>query len=172
MKEYKAIFVGFLVTLVLLMLTLFIHASSGTRQQEGAFHLFANFSKSDGIMNGAEVRIAGIPVGKVVSQRLVDGYRVQIEMAFDKPIDLPADTSVLIETDGLLGAKHLELLPGAEEDMLTSGETLGYTQDALILGELLDKVNAFMRDKKEREAAERATLAAAAAPTPDDASQE
>ncbi len=152
MKEYKAIFVGFLVTCVLLVLTLFIHAASGVRQQHAAFHLFADFAKSDGIMNGADVRVAGIRVGEVVAQRLVGGYRVQIEMAFDRPIELPTDTSVLIETDGLLGAKHLELLPGAEEEMLVSGETLGYTQDALILGELLDKVNAFMREKKEREA--------------------
>ena len=37
--------------------------------------------------------------------------------------------------------------------MLNSGDTIEYTQDSLILSELLEKVNMYMKDKKEKEAA-------------------
>ena len=66
-------------------------------------------------------------------------------------MSIPVDSSVIIETDGLLGAKHIEIVPGADEELCVSGGELEYTQDALILSELMDKVNAYMREKKKKE---------------------
>ena len=71
-------------------------------------------------------------------------------MSFDRPIELSVDSSVTIETDGLLGAKHIEIVPGGDEEMLESGDDVSYTQDALILSELMDKVMAYMREKKNK----------------------
>ena len=33
-------------------------------------------------------------------------------MVFDRPMDIPVDSSVRIETDGIMGTKHIEILPG------------------------------------------------------------
>ena len=108
-------------------------------------------------MSGSEVRLAGIKVGQIGQQSLAaNGYQVVVQMVFDRPMDIPVDSSVRIETDGIMGTKHIEILPGGEEDNMQSGEMFGYAQDALILGELLDKVNAFMREKKQAAANESA----------------
>ena len=100
-------------------------------------------------MNGADVRIAGIKVGEVEGQKLGNGYQVLVKLGFDKKIALSVDSSAVIETDGLLGSKYLEIVPGADEEMLESGDEIAYTQDAVILTELMDKVNAYMREKKQ-----------------------
>ncbi len=137
-------------TLILLLggLLAFVNQKSAIDKDEDDFVLYAHFSKADGLMNGADVRVAGIKVGRLVEQTLSNGYQVRAKMAFTKPIELSTDSSVIIETDGLLGSKYLELMPGGDDEILVSGDEVAYSQDALILTELLDKVNAYMREKK------------------------
>ncbi len=161
MRRNKELAVGVILVILLGFLLSFVHVRSGQDKMAGRFMLYANFSKSDGLMNGADVRLAGMKVGQVAGQNLSNGYQVRTILAFDTKMDIPIDSSVMIETDGLLGSKHIEILPGGDEELMTSGDTFAYTQDALILGELLDKVNRFMQEKKDKEAAEKEALKAA-----------
>ena len=147
--ENKEIIAGTVLVVLLGGLLGFVHAKSAVENDARAFYLYAPFSKADGLMNGADVRIAGIKVGEVEGQKLGNGYQVLVKLGFDKKIELSVDTSVVIETDGLLGSKYLEIVPGADEEMLESGDEIAYTQDAVILTELMDKVNAYMREKKQ-----------------------
>ncbi len=147
--ENKEIIAGTVLVVLLGGLLGFVHAKSAVENDERAFYLYAPFSKADGLMNGADVRIAGIKVGEVEGQKLGNGYQVLVKLGFDKKIALSVDSSAVIETDGLLGSKYLEIVPGADEEMLESGDEIAYTQDAVILTELMDKVNAYMREKKQ-----------------------
>ncbi len=149
--ENKEIFAGVILVLLLGVCLLFAHAKSVHEKKESAFVLYAPFNQSDGLMNGADVRIAGIKVGRVVDQTLNNNYQVLVKMEFFKPMEISTDSSVIIETDGLLGSKHLEIVPGADEALCASGDELEYTQDALVLTQLMDKVNAYMREKKKKE---------------------
>lgn len=150
-QETKEIIAGVLLTVLLVSLLLFVHSKSALKRETTQFVLNAYFTKADGLMNGADVRLAGLKVGKVTAQSLNGNYAVKVQMSFDKPIELSTDSSVSIETDGLLGTKHIELVPGADEEMLQSGEDILYTQDALILSELMEKVTSYMREKKKEE---------------------
>ncbi len=149
--ENREIMAGTLLVVLLGCLLLFVHSKSAVRKDEKGFYLYAPFTKADGLMNGADVRVAGIKIGQVEGQSLGEGYRVLVKIGFDKPIELSVDSSAIIETDGLLGSKYLEIIPGADEELLESGDEISYTQDALILTELMDKVNAYMREKKQVE---------------------
>ncbi len=145
----KKTLLGFLLILFLGIWLVFAHQGSVSEKKTSNFILYAEFGKADGLMNGAEVRLAGMPVGYVSEQVFASNFQVRITLSFDKKFDIPADSSVTIETDGLLGAKHVELTPGADEEMLQSGDTLAYTQDVLLLDELLNKLNTYMAKKKE-----------------------
>ncbi len=147
--ENKKLLAGTVLVLLLGGLLAFVNQKSTIDKDEDGFVLYARFAKADGLMTGADVRVAGIKVGRLVEQTLNNGYQVRAKMAFPKPVELSADSSVIIETDGLLGSKYLELMPGGDEELLVSGDELAYSQDALILSELLDKVNAYMREKKK-----------------------
>ena len=149
MSDTKKTFIGFVFVVLLGFVLFHLHAKSGLRQSETDFVLYASFDKCDGLMNGADVRLAGLKIGHVVSQSFTDGYRIQVELALDKKYDLPVDSSVTIETDGILGSKHIEIAPGADEEMLENGDTFGYTQDVLILNDLLEKMTSYLRSKKE-----------------------
>ena len=166
MNINKEIAVGAALTLILGILLSSVHNKSVRQEAGRRFTLNATFSKADGLLPSSEVRLAGIRVGQIGQQKLADnGYQVVVQLVFDKPLDIPADSSVSIETDGIMGAKHIEILPGGDEELLKSGEQFSYTQDSLILNELLDKVNLYMKDKKDKEAA--AKKAAEAVPEPE-----
>lgn len=149
--ENKEILAGVFLVLLLGICVMFLHARSVLNKKEAAFVLYAPFHQSDGLMNGAEVRIAGLKVGRVVEQTLNKNYQVIVKMEFFKPVEISIDSSVAIETDGLMGAKYLEIVPGGDEEMLKAGDEFEYTQDALILTELMEKVNAYMQAKKDKE---------------------
>ncbi|MBR4931736.1 MAG: MCE family protein [Alphaproteobacteria bacterium] len=148
-SENRSIIAGALLVAVLIVLLGFVHSRAAMDKDKDGFVLYAPFTKADGLMNGADVRIAGIKVGRVLDQMLGEGYQVRVKIGFFEPIKISDDSSAIIETDGLLGSKYLEIIPGGTEDMLSSGDEILYTQDALILSELMDKVNAYMREKKQ-----------------------
>ena len=149
MNDVKKTLIGFVFVVLLGGVLLALHSQSGTKQSGTDFLLYASFDKCDGLMNGADVRLAGLNIGHVVSQRFTSGYRIKVELALDKKYQLPIDSSVSIETDGILGAKHIEIVPGGDEEMMESGDTFGYTQDVLILNDLLEKMTSYLRSKKE-----------------------
>lgn len=149
--ENKEICAGIILVALLMICLSFVHARAVLDKKGTDFVLYAPFKQSDGLMVGADVRMAGIKVGRVVDQTLNKNYQVLIKMEFFKPIQVSVDSSVIIETDGLLGSKHIEIVPGADETFCVSGDELEYTQDALILSDLMDKVNAYMREKKKKE---------------------
>ena len=149
--ENKEIFAGVLLVLLLAVCVMCLHARSALEKKETAFVLYAPFHQTDGLMNGADVRVAGLKVGRVVEQSLNENYQVIVKMEIIEPLEISIDSSVSIETDGLMGAKYLEIVPGADEEMCSSGYELEYTQDALILTDLMEKVNAYMVAKKEKE---------------------
>ncbi|MBQ7413774.1 MAG: MCE family protein [Alphaproteobacteria bacterium] len=152
MKMNKEITVGVLLTALLAGILTVVHNRSVHHHSPNSFVLSATFTKADGLMPNGEVRLAGIQVGQIGKQFLADnGYQVRVELVFDHPMDIPVDSSVSIETDGIMGAKHIEILPGGDEEMMQNGDSFSYTQDSLILNELLDKVNAFMKEKKSKE---------------------
>ena len=58
----------------------------------------------------------------------------------DGDVKIPKDSSAAIHTDGLFGSKFISLGPGAEEALLKDGDTITFTQDAVVVSELLDLI--------------------------------
>lgn len=148
--KWQKILVGFLLICLLGVWLAWAHSSSIKQQKKQDFILYAYFSKTDGLNVGAPVRLSGLPIGRVFAMAFGEDYLVRATLAFDKRFDLPIDTSVSIETDGIFGSKHIELIPGGDEELLLTGDTIAYTQDALLLDELLEKLNGFMANKKKK----------------------
>jgi len=133
----------------------FAYSSSGigdpqgrTVLRNGAYDLHAVFTQADGIGLDTEVRIAGLPFGKVVDMQLDEHYRAVVTLRVPGGVPLPEDSAAMILTEGLLGAKFIELEPGGAMDSLDPGDTLDYTQDSLIIEDLLAKIVA--RAKQQR----------------------
>jgi ABC-type transporter Mla subunit MlaD len=66
--------------------------------------------------------------------------RARMKLQLDDGIELPTDTTVAIRTNGLLGARYVELIPGRAGSTLPDGATIRGGPNALTFGvpEVLD----------------------------------
>lgn len=79
----------------------------------------ADFAQAAGITSGDDVRVAGIPVGRVTSVKL-DRTVIKVGFQVDKSTHLGSLTSASIEVATLLGTKYIELTPAGAGDLSTS----------------------------------------------------
>ncbi len=102
--------------------------------------LTARFDKIDGLNNGADVRIAGVKVGAVTSQRInPESFQAEVTLSVDRSLRLPTDTSAEITSEGLLGGKYVSLVPGGAERFLANGARITETQGSVSLESLLGR---------------------------------
>ena len=109
-------------------------------QGDDGYLIEAEFGATGGLAVGDDVRISGIKVGRIISQELDPiTYAARIVMSLDERIRIPADSSARITAASLLGGNYLELMPGADEEMLKAGEVIYDTRDPVSLSDLLGK---------------------------------
>ena len=129
-------------SLVLLATVGFIAYAAGNtgRSEAGGTRLVAQFDNVGSIGPGADVKIAGVKVGSVTGSS-IDPATFQAKLTFtvQANIKVPADSSATISTGGLLGGAFVTLSPGGSDKTLTDGQTVGITQSATNLEDLLGK---------------------------------
>jgi phospholipid/cholesterol/gamma-HCH transport system substrate-binding protein len=126
--------------IVLIVAGVFLLYAYNASQLGGSsgYQLMARFDRVDGLQRGSDVRIGGIKVGTVVEQGLDPAsYRAEVRFTVNDDIELPADSSVAVASDGLLGGKYLSLVPGGDDVMLGAGEEVTLTQSAINLEDLI-----------------------------------
>ena len=108
-------------------------------QGSGSYVVQARFDDVAGLRPRAKVSMAGVTVGRVA--------RIDVDMEYDEavvaleihgePGNLSLDTGAQILTEGILGARYVSLLPGADEETLADGDFIEETQGALVLENLV-----------------------------------
>lgn len=128
---------GAIVLIVAMGFLAFAYRSSQV-ERNGDYELIARFDKVDGLEQGSDVRISGIRVGTVIDQSLdPETYRAEVRFTLRDDIQLPADTSAAVVSNGLLGGKYLALVPGGDIEMLEPGGEITLTQSAVNLEDLI-----------------------------------
>jgi len=140
-EKQRETLVGFVAVGILAFLLIASHGSDRLEAVgEDTYRVKATFNRVDGINIGDEVQLAGVPVGTVVDTALEDNFRATLTFRIDSKVVLPRDTSAAIHTSGLFGDKFIVLEPGGELENLQPGDRITFTQDAQIIGELLDLI--------------------------------
>lgn len=130
---------GAVVLLAAVAFLSFAYEVANLRGSNG-YEIVAEFGATGGLSVGDDVRISGIKVGQITDQQLDPvTYVARIVIALDPQIQIPADSSARITAASLLGGNYLELLPGAEIDMLQPGDVIYDTRDPVSLTDLLGK---------------------------------
>ena len=110
-------------------------------QSGDGYEIIAEFGSTGGLSVGDDVRISGIKVGRITDQSLDPvTYSARIAMAIAPEVQIPADSSARITAASLLGGNYLELLPGADSEMLASGAVIYDTRDPVSISDLLGKM--------------------------------
>lgn len=104
------------------------------------YDVYATFNHTDGLEIGDKVRMAGIDVGYVAESVLDDDFRATLTFKIRKGVLIPDDSSAAIVSSGIMGNKYIEIEPGGSEDYIEDRGDFMYTQDAIILEELIDRI--------------------------------
>ena len=156
--ETKNLKVG-LCVLIMIILAVFIVAISRkdiSHKGDGNYYkVYARYNRTDGLLVGDLVRLAGMDIGRVVDAKLDDNFKAILTLELNDNVEIPDDSSAAIVSSGIMGAKYIEIEPGGSEDILTNGSEFAYTQDAMVLEELIERIigigKAKRQDKKEKQ---------------------
>lgn len=142
-EETHSIKVGLYTILIISVLCavyLIRHQVAQHNEESSHYAIQARFGRTDGLAVGNPVRMAGLDIGKVINARIDDHYKAILTFEIKDNIKIPDDSSASIVSDGILGTKYIEIEPGGSEDYINPGGEFTYTQDAMVLEELLDRI--------------------------------
>lgn len=139
-KKPMETIMGIVVIIVAAFFLYFAYKVSDLQVVKG-YEVTARFLKVGGLNVGSDVRINGIKVGTVVSQKL-DGenYDAEIVMSLSPDVRLPKDSAAVIVGDGLIGDKFIKIEPGKSKEMLQDGDVMTNVKDFKTIEDMVGEI--------------------------------
>jgi len=111
--------VGIFVFIGLIILTIFILSVKDFRGVTSGYEVNFLFNFANGVKIGSPVRFAGVDVGEIKEisfVRIGDNPKPKVKImgSIRKDIKIPVDSTVWVNTLGLLGEKYIEIMPGSD----------------------------------------------------------
>ncbi len=104
------------------------------------YTLTARFFSVSGLRVGADVEMAGVPVGKVTAIDFdVDNFSATVSLAIPSAVRLTADAIASIKTSGLIGDKYIRISQGGAPELLQNGDEIEETESAIDLEAAISK---------------------------------
>lgn len=123
---------GFALSCFGLLLYLWIAFGGSVPLKPKGYRLYVNFPEAAQLAQQADVRISGVPVGKVVRLELGPGETTRATIELDERYaPIPRDARAMLRQKTLLGETYVELTPGTKSrGPLPEGGTLPQAQVA------------------------------------------
>lgn len=146
--------VGIFVFVGLVILTVFIFSVGGIKTWSSGYDVNFIFHFVNGVKLGAPVRFAGVDVGQVKAIKLLPPAEegktmVKIVCWIHNGTRIPVDSSIWVNTLGLLGEKYVEIMPGIDSVnfLAKNGELKG--EDPLAMQEVGEMAKKIAKDIDE-----------------------
>lgn len=146
--------VGVFVFIGLVILVIFILSIGGFKIWSSGYRINVNFNFVNGVKVGAPVRFAGVDVGEVKKVQLEfvpqeNRSNVRLGLWIRSIIKIPPDSTVWVNTLGLLGEKYVEIIPGKNyaNPVQDNGSMVG--TDPLPIHAIFNRAENIMRNLDE-----------------------
>ena len=83
----------------------------------------AYFPRTVSLYEGSDVRVLGVPVGKV-EEVTPEGTEVKVVMRYDETIEIPADAKAVIVSPSVVGDRYVQLTPAYEDGEVLADNTV------------------------------------------------
>jgi phospholipid/cholesterol/gamma-HCH transport system substrate-binding protein len=80
------------------------------------YQLTAYFDRAVSVFPSSDVRVLGLPAG-AVSDVVIDGDQVRVDMSIPSDIKVPADATAQIVPQSLIGERYIQISPAFQEGM-------------------------------------------------------
>jgi phospholipid/cholesterol/gamma-HCH transport system substrate-binding protein len=118
-------------------------------ESDGGYVVFTRMKDASGIAKMSQVRIAGIPIGRVKSIRL-DHDMARIDITINKDVPLYDDATATKQVSSLLGEFQLKIAPGTEgKRKLVDGDEIKVVAEAQTPDDLMRQMSDVAKDVKE-----------------------
>lgn len=109
--------VGIFVFIGSVILVMFVWLIGDFKTWTSGYEANFIFNFSNGVKVGAPVRFAGVDIGEVKAIKFIfmpEQQRTQVKVVgwLKKEVRIPMDSTVWVNTLGLLGEKYIEIMPG------------------------------------------------------------
>jgi len=133
--------VGFAVLIIAFLFLIFAYKTGSSITNSKSYPLTASFQSAEGISAGSDVMISGIKIGSVKKISLdPNSYFATVYLNINDNVKIPKDSKAQVVTSGLLGGKYIAIVPGNDNEDLTANEEIKYTQSAINLESLINKI--------------------------------
>jgi len=135
--------VGVFVFTGLVILAAFVLSIGGMKTWSSGYRVHFIFNFVNGVKLGAPVRFAGVDVGQVKNIKFIIPAKdlptkVDIICWIKKEIQIPTDSTVWVNTLGLLGEKYVEVMPGKDYGKCLAENEQIAGQDPIPMQEVTD----------------------------------
>ena len=113
--------------------------------REAGYDVIVSFDNASGLDPKSPVQIAGVQVGKVRKIKL-DGYKAMATLVIKDSVNIPVDSKVAIKTQGVLGDKYIEIMPGVEKKFLAQGERIKDVVTSPDFDEIFTQINVAVKN--------------------------
>jgi len=139
-SERAEILAGAAIMAIAVGFVVYAAQGAGLVRTPDTYPLTASFRSVEGITVGSDVRLAGVKVGTITDLTLnPQTFFADARLEIRNDVLLPADSTILVSSEGLLGGNFIEILPGGAMESLEPGGEIEDTQGAVSLITLLMK---------------------------------
>ena len=133
--------IGFAVLIIALLFLIFAYKTGSSITSSKGYQVTANFQSAEGIAVGSDVMISGIKIGSVKKITLdPNSFYASVYLNINDDVKIPKDSKAQVVTSGLLGGKYISIVPGNDDENLAANEEIRYTQSAINIESLINKI--------------------------------
>lgn len=103
------------------------------------YTISAEFDNVTGLKNGANVTVAGVPIGRVTAIILTPGDMANVAIMVRNEVHITEDAIASIKTEGLIGDKFIKISQGGSDEILNQGDVIFETESAIDIEDMVSQ---------------------------------
>jgi phospholipid/cholesterol/gamma-HCH transport system substrate-binding protein len=117
-----------------------VSVAGATFTEQPGYTLSARFTSISGLRAGAIVEGAGVRIGTVSSIEFdPEAFEAIVKLRINEGVPIQEDAIAAIRTQGIIGEKFINIIPGGFDDLLVDGDEIHDTESSISLEELVSK---------------------------------
>jgi len=117
-----------------------VSVAGATFTDQPGYTLTARFTSISGLREGAIIEGAGVRIGTVSGITFdPDSFEAVVQLRINEGVPIQEDAIAAVRTQGIIGEKYVNIIPGGFDDLLTEGMEMYETESAISLEDLVSR---------------------------------